>query len=298
MAVLEPIFLGVLLGTLGRFLMLRSDYRQYPTYPHGYVTHLSLGVIAAFLGAVAIPALAAKEFTAISFLALAAQQFREVREMERKTLKELEKEELVKRGADYIEGIARTFEARNYLTMAVAFFTSLTDFFSSLPLALTVGGSLIFLLTAFFMRGEMVGDIAEVLPAPLSFEGPLLKVAGIEIMNVGLPAAREKILKEGRGVLIRPKNANARATLHNVGQRQAILHTAAGLLGTKVEIGEEEWTPLLRKNIDTGELALFILPQEGNTAALVEAVNRTPVLESAKRSPLKTRVGRRAANHA
>ena len=26
-----------------RLLMLRTDYRQYPTYPHGRIIHISLG---------------------------------------------------------------------------------------------------------------------------------------------------------------------------------------------------------------------------------------------------------------
>ena len=77
---------GVVAGTIGRYYMLRSDYRQYPSYPHGVVTHMSLGLIAAVLGAVAIPALAEREFTAVTFLALAATQFRDIREIERKTL--------------------------------------------------------------------------------------------------------------------------------------------------------------------------------------------------------------------
>ncbi|MBC7326372.1 MAG: YIEGIA domain-containing protein, partial [Moorella sp. (in: Bacteria)] len=48
---------GTLAGTVARLVMLRVDYRQYPGYPHGYVTHLSLGFIAAALGAVAVPAI-------------------------------------------------------------------------------------------------------------------------------------------------------------------------------------------------------------------------------------------------
>ena len=43
-------YLGVAFGVAARYLMLRSDYRQYPGYPHGYITHLSLGLIAAVLG--------------------------------------------------------------------------------------------------------------------------------------------------------------------------------------------------------------------------------------------------------
>ncbi|MDD4335713.1 MAG: YIEGIA domain-containing protein, partial [Desulfotomaculaceae bacterium] len=124
---------GILAGTLSRFILLRSDYRQYPGYPHGYLSHLLLGFIASALGAVAVPAVMAPEYTAVTFLALAAQQFREIRDMERRTLESLERTELIKRGLDYIEGIARTFEARNYLVMGTAFATSLATQFGGLP---------------------------------------------------------------------------------------------------------------------------------------------------------------------
>lgn len=40
--------------------------------------------------------------------------------MERETLLKLEENELVQRGVDYVEEIARTFEARNYLTIFTA----------------------------------------------------------------------------------------------------------------------------------------------------------------------------------
>lgn len=120
-----PILFGVIVGTLTRIYMLRTDYRQYPTYLHGKIIHIALGFIAAGLGTVAIPALLDKEYTAITFLALAASQFREVRNMERNTLTELDNYELVPRGKTYIEGIAIAFESRNYLVI----FTSLISTF-------------------------------------------------------------------------------------------------------------------------------------------------------------------------
>ena len=117
----QAMFNGVVIGVLIRYYVLKRDYRQYPSYPHGVLTHLSLGFIAAVIGSIAIPALMEKEFTAVTFLALAATQFREVRDMERIMLLNLDQTSLVSRGADYIEGIARIFEARNYIVM----FTSL-----------------------------------------------------------------------------------------------------------------------------------------------------------------------------
>lgn len=275
--------------------MLRIDYRQYPTYPHGYITHLALGFIAALIGAVLVPALLLKEFTAVTFLTLAAQQFQQVRNMERDTLARLEETELVHRGIDYIEGIAKTFEARNYLTIGTAILVSAVIIGLGWLPALVVTAFCIWPLQ-FLMKGQVIGDLAEVVPGHLHFQGSLLMVNDIFIMNVGLPDARKKILAEGLAVLIKPRDDNGRATLHHLGQRQAILHTAAALLGTKKDVGEPEFTPLARKNIDTGAIGVFILPIEKDFDCLREIINRVPVLESASRKPLSTLAGRIAAD--
>ncbi|ADG82439.1 hypothetical protein Tfer_0614 [Thermincola ferriacetica] len=287
---------GLIFGTLARILMLRSDYRQYPGYPHGYVTHISLGFIAAAIGTIAIPAIAEKEFAAVTFLALAAQQFREIRNMERESLAALEEAELVPRGLDYIEGIARVFESRNYLVMVTALVASGTHFFTHSVYLAALAGGISIIISIVLSKGRVIGDIAEVVPAELKFKGALLQVADIDIMNVGLPHMREKILRDGLGVLIKPKHDNARATLHNMGQRQAIAHVAATILGVKKDVDVPEFTPMLRKNVDTGAIALFIVPAEKDMESLLFAVNRVPVLESARRAPLKTRAGRMAAD--
>ncbi|MGB4428557.1 MAG: YIEGIA domain-containing protein, partial [Thermacetogeniaceae bacterium] len=154
----------------------------------------------------------------------------------------------------------------------------------------------ILIIVCYLKTGMVVGDIAEVVLEPLYFEGPFLKISDIYLMNVGYPPDREKILAEGMGVLIKPKDDNGRAILHNFGQRQAIVHTAAALLGTKREVGEPEFTPLARKNIDTGEIGLFILPLEKDFESLRKVIERTPVLESASRKPLDSKAGRIAAD--
>ncbi len=289
------LLISVVLGTFGRIILLKTDYRQYPGYPHGYLTHISLGFIAAALGAVAIPALAEKEFTAVTFLALAAQQFREIRNMERDSLQKLESGDVILRGNDYIEGIARVFEARNYLVMIISFGTSVAIFFSNWIIGVIVGVFLIFLATR-LMQGQMIQDIAEVKPGKLYFDNSLLMVDDIVIMNVGLKSSKEKILKEGLGIVIKPKDDNARATLHNPGQRQAIIHIASTIVGTKAEVGEQEWTPLARKNIDTGVIGLFILPNEPDIKALIKSVKTSPVLESSRRNILSTDAGKYASD--
>lgn len=291
---------GLAAGILARILMLRSDYRHFPGYPHGYVTHIALGAVAAGLGAVAVPALVEKEFTAISFLALAAQQFREIRNMERETLSQLEESELVPRGKDMIEGIARVFESRNYLCIAAALQAGLVTYFLGVELAVISSAVVLWIFVRYLSTGKVVGDIAEVIPSKPYFGykdyKTLLMIDDIVIMEVGLESAREKIKKESLGVLIKPKDDNARATLNKVGQRQAILHTVATLIGSKREIGELEWTPLARKNIDTGEIAIFILPNEPDIAPLIQAVKMTPVLESSRSTPLESQPGSYAAD--
>lgn len=79
---------AIVVGTLARVLTIKEDYRQYPSYPNGYLTHLITGFVAAALGAVAIPALMTKNFVAVTFLTLAIQQFRDVRKTERDSLKD------------------------------------------------------------------------------------------------------------------------------------------------------------------------------------------------------------------
>ena len=75
--------LTTLMGGMLRLLMLRSDYRQYPTYPHGYVSHLSLGFIAPPWGSgLACPP--GGRIRRRDLPLLAAQQFRDIRNIERR----------------------------------------------------------------------------------------------------------------------------------------------------------------------------------------------------------------------
>ncbi|MDD2586251.1 MAG: YIEGIA family protein [Syntrophomonadaceae bacterium] len=289
------ILAGVVTGFIARWVMLRSDYRQYPTYPHGELTHLALGFIAASLGAVAVPAIAKPDYVAVTFLVLAAQQFRDVRNMERESLINLEETKLVSRGTDYIEGIARVFEARNYLVIFTALITSGVVYWLDWPYAL-ITGPLCILASIKLMSGQHIGDIAELEPGEVHFEGSLLKIDDVVIMNVGLPETREKIIKEGMGVIIKPKNDNARLTLHSPGQRMAIIHDVVTILGTKVDINETELIPMARKQIDEGYLAFFLVANEPDYEYLVEIIKRVPVLESARGTTLSSFYGRKAAD--
>ncbi len=286
---------GVLAGFLDRWLLLRSDYRYYPTYPHGVITHLTLGFIAAALGAVAVPAIAKPDFVAVTFLTLAAQQFRDIRNMERETLGNLEKSKLIRRGPDYIEGIARVFEARNYMCIITALLTSGTTYLFNYQWAILTAAGCIFISWK-FMRGSVVGDIAKISAGKVHFKKSLLMVDDVVIMNVALPSVKEKIIKEGMGIIIHPNDDDARLALHAPGQRMAIIHDVVSILGTKVDISEPDFVPLARKQVDQGYLALFVLCNEPDVECLMEIVKRVPVLETSQGTALKSFTGRKAAD--
>jgi len=302
----RPILVGLVLGVLARWYLLRLDYRQYPSYPHGYLTHLAFGVIAAFVGAVAVPALAAREFTAVTFLALTAQQFRDIRNLERETLTRMEEDLLVPRGADYIEGIARVFEARNYMVIFVALLASTATqvslgypFLGLKPYASIVGvvvGAVTIFFSIKFMSGKSIGDIGVVREGKVRFDGPGLYVDDIYIMNVGLKSARKAIQEGGLGVVIEPKDDNARDTLGNLGQRQAISHDVAAVLGVKKDYATPEFTPLVRRNLENGQLGMIFVPMEPDMEALLEVVRRVPVLEATRGRAMYTRAGRKASD--
>ncbi|HOB21739.1 MAG: hypothetical protein GX766_07095 [Firmicutes bacterium] len=295
---LAAILAGTLAGSIARLIMLRSDYRQYPSFPHGYVIHMSLGVIAAFIGAVALPALLARRYDAATFLAIAAQQFREIRNMERRSLEAMEETELVRRGSAYIEGISRVFEARNYLAMTVALAASsisLLPFSHSVHLGMAVGLAAAFLMNK-FIYWRSVGDLAVVRPAKINFDGPTMEVEGIVISNVGGEKTRELLKKRALAVIIEPKDDNASATLANIGQRQAIAHDAAAVLGVTKDVGDPEFTPLVRRNIETGRVALVITAVEPDMESLLAAVRRVPIIENVVRKPLDTKAGRKASD--
>ena len=206
-----------------------------------------------------------------------------------------EENTLVPRGLDYIEGIAKVFESRNYLVMLVSLVTSGATIYGGVGLG-AVAGLVMILFARFLMRGSFIRGIARVTEGKLHFEKSLLYVDDIVLMNVGDPEAREKILREGVGIVLHPYDDDGRSILNNLGQRQALVHDISMLVGNKLEVGEQEWTPAARKNMETGALGIFLLPNEKDVECVIEAAKRTPVLESAVQKPLANTIGRKAAD--
>lgn len=286
---LLAIALALTAGIVARMILLRTDYRQYPTYPHGKIIHLSLGAIAAALGAVSVPALLEKDYTAITFLTLAAQQFRDVRKMERETMTKLDSQELVSRGATYIEGIAMVFEGRNYLVIISSLITS---FFASVfSLWWGLAASVVVLIgVAKFKSGKQLQHIAEVKEGTVKMIGPDLYVDDIYMMNVGLKSNQEIIAEHSLGFVLSPHNPNGKVTISNLGQRQAILYDIATILGVYRDSGEPALIPMAKLDIAEGRLAVFVIPKEKDVSKALEIIKQVPLLESAVRMPTEAAV--------
>ena len=280
---LVAVVIGIIFGFISRLTLLRTDSRQYPTYPQGRIVHLSFGFIASFIGAVAIPAFLESDWTAVTFLGLAATQFREVRKMERETLEKVDTWELVKRGTPFIEGMAQAFESRNYLVMFTALVTTL---FSVINIyAGIISGIVMLFVVKHNMAGKLLLDIVDFEESEIRFEGPTLFVGDILMKNVGLEDTRKIIQERAMGVIVTPKDKNSIVTTSHLGQRQAMLHHVANVLGAFLDSGEPALVPMAKRDMEDGRIALFIMPREKDFEQIKTVLEHVPVLDSAIRLP-------------
>lgn len=280
---LVAVVIGIIFGFISRLTLLRTDSRQYPTYPQGRIVHLSFGFIASFIGAVAIPAFLESDWTAVTFLGLAATQFREVRKMERETLEKVDTWELVKRGTPFIEGMAQAFESRNYLVMFTALVTTL---FSVINIyAGIISGIVMLFVVKHNMAGKLLLDIVDFEESEIRFEGPTLFVGDILMKNVGLEDTRKIIQERAMGVIVIPKDKNSIVTTSHLGQRQAMLHHVANVLGAFLDSGEPALVPMAKRDMEDGRIALFIMPREKDFEQIKTVLEHVPVLDSAIRLP-------------
>ena len=282
-----PIILGIIAGIVVRVYMLRTDYRQYPTYLHGKTIHIALALIAASIGAIIIPSILKSDYTAITFLTLAATQFRDVRNMERETLTQLDGYELVSRGSTYIEGIAIAFESRNYIVIFTSLLTTLAYILFSSVWAGLAAALICFILGRILMSGSFIKDIVDIEYKKPHFEGAGLYVDNIYIMNIGLPEKQKLILEHGMGFILKPKNFNSAVTIANLGQRQAILFDVSNVLGVYRDSGEPSLSPLAKRDLNDGRVAVFVLPVIKDKETAIRVIGDVPTLENAIRVPME-----------
>ncbi|ADL04841.1 YIEGIA family protein [Lacrimispora saccharolytica] len=280
---LTIILCGIAMGTIARIITLRIDTRQNPSYPTGGFISIVIGILASALGSVAIPSLLNKEFTAVTFIALAIQHFRDVRETEKESLEDLEKTEYSKRGAAYIDGIAKTYESRNYLSLLTSLLVVLilsvlssNNLVLNMLVAAASGLVIIYFLTR-LTKGKCIGDICYIKEGKITIEHSDLFVDGMYVTNVlGTRVSRDLFLKEGIGIVIEPKSNKFRITLENSGQRQAMLFEATRTFGVKR-------FSFTRKNYTKGKLLLAFVPIIRDPDAIIDVIKKTPVLENSRK---------------
>ena len=139
------------------------------------------------------------------------------------------------------------------------------------------------------MAGSKLKDIVEIEYVEPHFDGAGLYVDNIYIMNIGLPQRQEEILRYGMGFILKPINHNARATIANLGQRQAILHDVSTAIGVYRDSGTPAFVPLVKRDLDDGRVAVFVLPMEKDTKRAIEIIGEVPTLENAIRMPNERR---------
>jgi hypothetical protein len=232
---------------------------------------------------VAIPALILQDFTAITFLALATQHFRDIRKMEFESMLKLDHVGFSKRGEAYIDGIAKTYEARHYISLVSAIVTVLVMLIvgKAYPiLQVAVGlaaGLAATMLMKRYTKGKSVGDICEIKPGTIRVEGSELYVDDVFVSSVlGTARSRDLFLREGLAVVVTPKDDIFRISLDNYGQREAMLFEACRALGVKR-------FRFSRKSFSKGVIVIALVPIVRNIDTMMDAIKSTPILESSRK---------------
>ena len=136
---------------------------------------------------------------------------------------------------------------------------------------------------------NVIGDIAHVELVDLGFEGPSNGWRG-QRHERGPCRDRQTWLEKGLGVRIRPHGPDAKATLANIGQMQAIAHDVISMIGLYMDVGNRSLS-LSSGGERKRSLVLAVIPSEQDAEALIAAVKGVPVLEGAIRKPLSSRAG-------
>src|SRR5690606_34249037 len=141
------------------------------------------------------------------------------------------------------------------------------------------------ILSKTFMSGGRLKDIVDIEYIEPRFEGAGLYVDNIYIMNIGLPERQKEVLKYGMGFILKPKNFDARTTIANLGQRQAILHDISTALGVYRDSGTPALVPLAKRDLNDGRMGIFVLPQDRDIDKAIRVIANVPILENAIRMP-------------
>lgn len=282
---------SLILGILCRGLVLRVTDKQYPTRPQDFLEQIITSGLAASLGAIALPALMENEFSALTFFAVAIQQFQGLGEQERITLKNIDEDEIVPKGSAYVEEISSTYESRCYISLLSALTSSWLFIISNnrfkfgffmCTVVASIGAAIVGLLLRRYLRRHSIGDIADVRQAKIKFDGPLLKVNDVLISNIGLEDTRKKYIENGLAIEIIPRNIGDYGVISDIGQRQAIIHNIFIHMGVNKDVDEKDILTISKLNINKNTVVIPFIPIFKDIDTMVQIAKSTPILETAK----------------
>ena len=279
------------IGVLCRGLVLRVTDKQYPTRPQDYLEQIIISGLAASLGAIALPALVDKEFSSLTFIAVAIQQFQGLAKQERITLENIDNGEVVPKGSAYVEEIASTYESRSYISLFASLAASivyiyLNKKFNASFLLSTIGaviaGAIVGLIFRRYLRRSSIGDVADIVVANINFEGPILKVNDTIITNIGLKDTRDKYLKNGLAIEIIPKSMSSFGIINDLGQRDAIIHNLFIHMGIDKDVDEKDIVAISRVVLNKNTVVIPFMPVLKDINVMIDVAKSTPILETAK----------------
>ena len=282
---------AMIIGTLCRFFVLRVKDKQYPSRPKDYIEQIIVAALAASLGAIALPALIDKEFSALTFLAVGIQQFQGLSEQEKITLENIDGDDLLDKGQPYISEIASTYEVRSYVSLFSALMASCTYIYISrkydasmliCTIFATLGGVIVALLLKRLIRRKSVNDIADVYLGKITFDGPLLKVNDVVMTNIGLKDSRKKYLEKGIAIEIVPKDMGSFGTINDIGQQKAIMHNIYIHMGMDKDVDERDLLALSKTNLKKKSVVIVMIPLLKDEIIFMQAAGSTPILDTSK----------------
>lgn len=281
---------AILIGVICRGLVLRVTDKQYPSRPQDYVEQIIMSSLAAALGAIAFPALLDKEFSALTFFAVAIQQFQGISNQERISIGNVDKSSIVPKGGAYIEEICSTYESRSYISLitslvaSIAFIRSFNVYewgYIGATIYASVLGGVVGLIFRRYLRRDSIRDIAQVVEAKITFDGPVLKVNNIMIDNIGLEDSRDRYLTKGLAIEIKPTKGNF-GIINDEGQKQAILNNIFIHLGIDKDVDEKDILAMSRTDLNNQSVVIPYIPLLKDLEEMIKVVKSTPILESAK----------------
>lgn len=284
-------FTAMIIGILCRFFVLTVKDKQYPSRPQDYLQQIIVAGLAASLGAIAMPALIDKEFSALTFLAVGIQQFQGLANQEKITLENIDYEDMVQKGEPYIDNISSSYEVRSYISLFSSLVASIVYIYIARKydanmlvciISAAIGGGIVGLIFKIIIRRKSIKDIADIYLAKISFDGPILKVNDIYMDNIGLKDTQKRYLEKAIAIELVPKDLTAFGTLCDIGQQQAIMHNIYIHLGVDNDVDEKDIYPIARMDFEKKSLLIIMMPLYKNEIIFMEMAGSAPILDTAK----------------